>query len=79
MKPRDYKAEYARFHSKPEEIKKRAQRNAARAEMVKSYGKAALDGKDIDHKNAIRNGGGNSKSNLRVSSVHRNRGWEKRR
>jgi hypothetical protein len=73
---RDYQAEYKRFHGKPEEIKKRAQRNAARADMVREYGKGALSGKDIDHKRAIRHGGGNGKSNLRVSSVHRNRGWE---
>ena len=77
--PRDYGKEYARFHGKPEEIKKRAARNAARAEMVKSHGKAALAGKDIDHKKALRNGGSNGKSNLRVSSVHQNRGWERER
>jgi hypothetical protein len=78
-KARDYGAEYARFHGKPEEIKKRAMRNSARAEMAKTHGKAAIAGKDIDHKNALRNGGGNSKSNLRVSSVAKNRGWEKKR
>lgn len=77
--PRDYQKEYQRFHGKPAEIAKRAKRNAARAEMVKSHGKAALAGKDIDHKHALRNGGGNGKSNLRVSSVHQNRGWERER
>jgi hypothetical protein len=78
-KVRDYREEYVRFHGKPAEIAKRAKRNAARAEMVKSHGQAALAGKDIDHKQPLRNGGGNGKSNLRVSSVHRNRGWEKKR
>lgn len=73
---RDYAKEYARYHGKPEKIKERAQRNAARSEMVKRHGKAALAGKDIDHKQAIRNGGGNGNGNLAVSSVHRNRGWE---
>ena len=38
-KPRDYTEEYARFHGKPAEIAKRAKRNSARAEMVKSHGK----------------------------------------
>jgi hypothetical protein len=76
-KPRDYKAEYARFHGKPAEIAKRAKRNAARAEMARSLGKAALDGKDVHHKKALRNGGSNGKKNLAVSSVHRNRGWER--
>lgn len=73
---RDYGKEYARYHGKPEMIKERAQRNAARSEMVKRHGKAALAGKDVDHKTPIRRGGGNGNGNLRVSSVHRNRGWE---
>ena len=73
---RDYAKEYARYHGKPEKIKERAQRNAARAEMAKRHGKAALAGKDVHHKRAIRNGGGNGNGNLAVSSVHRNRGWE---
>lgn len=76
-KPRDYKAEYARFHGKPAEIAKRAKRNAARAEMEKTHGKEALAGKDVHHKRPLRNGGSNAKSNLGVSSVHRNRGWER--
>ena len=76
MPSRDYGKEYARYHGKPEQIKERAQRNAARAEMVKRHGKAALAGKDVHHKRAIRHGGGNGNGNLSVSSVHRNRGWE---
>ena len=31
--PRNYKSEYANYHSKPEQKKKRAQRNKARREM----------------------------------------------
>lgn len=76
---RDYAAEYARYHGRPEQIKERAQRNAARAQVKKKLGTAVIAGKDIDHKNAIRNGGGNGNGNLRVSSVHQNRGWEKKR
>jgi hypothetical protein len=41
--------------------------------MVKKHGKAALAGKDVDHKIAIRNGGGNGK-NLRIRSIKANRG-----
>ena len=59
--------EYARFHGKPAEIGKRAMRNSARAEMARSYGKAALAGKDVHHKKALRHGGGNGKGNLAVS------------
>ena len=75
--PRDYGKEYARFHGKPEEIAKRAKRNAAHASMAKAHGKAALAGKDVHHKNPLRNGGGNGKGNLAIASVHRNRGWER--
>lgn len=76
---RDYKAEYARYHGKPAQIKERAQRNAARAQVKSKVGAAAIAGKDVHHKTAIRNGGSNGKGNLAVSSVHRNRGWEKPR
>lgn len=78
-KVRDYREEYVRFHGKPAEIKKRAMRNAARAEMTKTHGADALDGKDVHHKKALRHGGGNGRKNLAVSSVHRNRGWERER
>jgi hypothetical protein len=74
---RDYQKEYARFHGKPEEIAKRAKRNQARAEMVKHHGKGALAGKDVHHKQPLRRGGGNGKGNLAISSVNRNRGWER--
>lgn len=77
VKGRDYEEEYRRFHGKPEEIKKRAKRNAARASVEKTHGKKAIAGKDVHHKTPLRKGGSNSKSNLAVSSVHRNRGWER--
>lgn len=75
-KPRDYSHEYKIYHSKPEKIKERAQRNAARASVKKKVGAAAIAGKDIDHKKPIRKGGGNGKGNLAIASVHRNRGYE---
>lgn len=75
-KPRDYKHEYAIYHGKPEKVKERAQRNAARSQVKKKVGAAAIAGKDIDHKKPIRSGGGNSKGNLAIASVHRNRGYE---
>jgi hypothetical protein len=71
----DYARHYRDYQGKPEQIKKRAQRNAARAEMVKKHGKAALAGKDVDHKKRIKHGGSNSASNLRVKSRSSNRGW----
>jgi hypothetical protein len=74
-KNRDYKAEYARYHGKPEKIEERAQRNAARSKMVKAGSAKKGDGKDVDHRVPIRRGGGNGKGNLRMSSVAKNRGW----
>jgi hypothetical protein len=77
VKARDYAAEYARFHGKPAEIKKRAMRNEARATVKKSAGAQAIAGKDVHHKTALRNGGGNGKGNLGIASVKKNRGWER--
>ena len=47
---RNYKQEYANYHAKPEQKKRRAGRNKARSLAVKKHGKAALAGKDVDHK-----------------------------
>ena len=64
------------YNSTPEQIKHRTMQNAARAEMEKKVGKAALKGKDVGHKKPLRSGGGNSPSNLTVQSPKYNRGWE---
>jgi len=37
-------------------------------------GKAALKGKDVDHKKPLSRGGSNARSNLQVLSVRENRG-----
>lgn len=67
------------YNATAEMIKKRGMNNAARAMMKKKVGAAALAGKDVDHKNPLRNGGGNSKGNLRILSKRANRGWESKR
>ncbi len=72
------KKHYAEYQGTPEQIAKRSQRNKARRLMVKEHGKAALKGKDVDHKTPIRAGVGNGRANLRVSTVAKNRGWETR-
>ena len=74
---RNYKKEYADFHGKPEEVKKRAQRNAARSKMEKAGKVHKGDGKDVDHSKPLRKGGGNGAGNLKVKSVESNRGWRK--
>ena len=66
-----------KYNSQPEQIKKRAQRNAARAEAEKAGKVKKGDGKDLDHKNPIRNGGSNAPSNLRVTTPAKNRAWRK--
>lgn len=68
-KNRDYKKEYKNYHSKPEQKKNRAKRNAARKKMGLKVG----DPREVDHKKPLSQGGGNSKSNLRVVSRTTNR------
>jgi len=63
------------YNARPENVKKRSMNNQARAKMAKKVGKAALAGKDVDHKTPLRHGGGNSDKNLRVIGKSRNRGW----
>jgi hypothetical protein len=68
---RNYKKEYRDFQGKPEQIKRRAERNTARAKMVSAGRVRKGDGKDVDHRD--RNTANNSKSNLRVMSKSANR------
>lgn len=70
---RDYKKEYADYHAKPAQKKQRAERNNARARMEKAGKVHKGDGKDVDHKKPLFNGGGNGTSNLKVTSAHNNR------
>jgi len=62
------------YGARPEQRKKRAARNAARAKVVAKKGKAAVKGKDVGHKQPISKGGGNSMGNLKVQSKASNRG-----
>lgn len=63
-----------RYNSSEKQKKRRAQRNAARRVMEKKKGKAAIRGKDIDHKKHSANGYlDNSPSNLRVMDKSKNR------
>jgi len=65
------------YNARPDQRLKRAQRNAARAEMTKAGKVSKGDGKDVDHKTPLKNGGSNSKSNLAVKTQTTNRGWRK--
>lgn len=74
---RDYKKEYANYHSKPEQKHNRALRNAARREMEDRGLVRKGDGKDVDHKKPLDSGGSNSIANLRVLSKAKNRGYRR--
>lgn len=61
----------AKYNSKPAQVKRRTERNAARREMVKAGVVRKGDGKDVHHKN--HNTANNSRSNLAAVSKHVNR------
>jgi hypothetical protein len=67
MSERDYKREYALYHSTPQHKRERAMRNKWNRRL------SPPPGYEIDHRNALRNGGSNDRTNLRIRSVHTNR------
>jgi len=73
--PRNYRAEYDKYQSKPEQIENRAKRNAARDKMKEKGLVRKGDGKDVDHKTPIAKGGGNGSGNLRAVPKSANRSF----
>jgi hypothetical protein len=69
---RDYKKEYAKYHSSPKSRADRVQRVLARRKLEKEGRVTKGDGNDVDHKNG--NPQDNSPKNLRVMSKGKNRG-----
>lgn len=69
--PRDYKAEYAKFHSSTASKRDRASRNKVRRAAERKGIVRKGDGRDIDHVNG--NPRDNRSSNLRVTSRSHNR------
>lgn len=67
-KKRNYAKEYADYHGKPEQVARRAQRNAARAEAAKDGKVHKGDGKEVDHLGFNRKG---KLNNRRVKVVSR--------
>lgn len=63
--PRDYKKEYAKYHGKPSQIKRRSSRNKARRKLK------APCGSDVHHKDG--NPNNNSRSNLTLRSPRNQR------
>lgn len=71
--PRSYRDEYKNYQGKPEQIKRRASRNAARSKMVKAGKASKGDGKDVAHANG--NPFDNKVNNLRTESPKKNRSY----
>jgi hypothetical protein len=69
---RNYRKEYDDFQGKPEQIKRRAQRNAARAAAKKKGLVRKGDGQEVDHLGFNRRGSLNNKK-VRVVSKATNR------
>ncbi len=64
-----------KYNAKPEQKKRRAQRNAARAKMIKEGKARKGDGKDVAHRN--NNPKDNSSSNLTMQSKAKNRSFKR--
>ena len=73
--PRDYRKEYDRYQSTPEQIANRSERNQARATLAKKGVVHKGDGMDVDHKRPITKGGGNTPGNLRAIPKSQNRSF----
>lgn len=74
--PRNYRHEYDAYQGKPDQIKKRTMRNAARAKMVKAGKAKKGDGKDVAHVVALDKGGSN-RDGLRLVSKASNRSFDR--
>ena len=72
---RDYKKEYAKYHSRDEQIKNRSERTTARRKANEDGITKKGDGKDLDHKKPLSRGGSNERSNLRVVDKSTNRSF----
>lgn len=74
---RDYKREYASYHSKPEQRANRSERTVARNQANADGRTSKGDGKDLDHKVPLSRGGSSAKSNLRAVSRSENRSFSR--
>ena len=72
---RNYRKEYDNYHSRPEQIKRRNSRNAARNKLKKAG--VAVAGKDVAHRNG--NPRDNRRANLTVKPASKNRSYARTR
>lgn len=73
--PEAVKRHYKEYQSKPLQKKRRAMRNKARREAIAAGEAKKGDGKDVHHVKPLSKGGSNSKSNRKVISRKKNRGY----
>ncbi len=65
-------AQENKYKKRPDQVKKREERNKARADMLKAGRVHKGDKMEVDHKKPLSRGGSNKASNLRVISQHKN-------
>ncbi len=65
------------YEERPAQVKKREERNQARAIVEKRVGHKLPTDVDVDHKKPIALGGKNTEGNLRAISESRNSAWRK--
>lgn len=75
--PGQIKRKNAGYDARPENVKARTNNNKARAMLMKEGLVRKGDGKDVNHKNAQRDGGKTVRSNLNVQTQKKNRGWQR--
>lgn len=77
---RNYSAELEwEKENKPQRVKERSRRNAARALMMEEGRAYKGDGRDVDHKKPLSKGGGNGRANLRVIDASKNRSVKRKK
>ncbi len=74
---RNYKKEYALYHSTPEQRANRSERTVARNQANADGRTSKGDSTNLDHKIPLSRGGTSAKSNLRVVSESRNKSFSR--
>lgn len=64
------------YNARPDEIKRRSQRNQARKTYEKANGDLPTT-VEVDHKRMVKDGGSNDMGNLRALPAKQNRAWRK--
>ena len=68
----------AEYQKSPANVEKRVERNKARRQALSAGTVHKGDGKEIDHKKMLDQGGSNNPANRRVVSAAENRAWREK-